>query len=304
MTTPELRTDEPKQAVPGRDDAQVLEALRALVRREMGRPPEKIPSSAEPSLKEGFWLLLFCLNTVLLISRLPREVLSGPAVETASKLLPALFGSLFVIYLAWFRERLLTLTRHKRFNRLQVALLLVLTLTGVPLFPVSPEILPKGTALSIDGKAHKNTHQILLSCGAHDILLQSARDAGTEKRQFRFGLRSLLQAVWNGGPGPDWSLLYAADFTARDPNAKVQVKKLRGEYYDDVFEGTDLDRRDYAVLVLSMDGKRARTVQLPLGSYELQWTLGTGQICPAYKWEVVSSNPSQAKLEDQPCAGR
>jgi len=270
----------------------------------MGRPPERVPSSAEPSLKEGFWLLLFCLNTVLLISRLPREVLSGPAVETASKLLPALFGSLFVIYLAWFRERLLALTRHERFNRLQVALLLILTFTSVRLFPISPEILPKGTALSIDGTARKDLHRIPLSFGAHDILMQPARDAGVEKRQFRFGLRSLLRAVWNGGPGPDWSLLYPADFTARDPTAKVQVKKLRGEYYDDVFEGTDLERRDNATLVLSMNGNQARTIQLPVGSYELQWTLSTGQTCPAYQWKLVGSDPSVAKLENQPCPGR
>lgn len=303
MATPELRKEEPKQAVPGPDDAQVLEALRALVRREMGRPPEKTPSSAEPSVKEGFWLLLLCLNIVLVVSRLPREVLTGPAVETASKLLPALFGSLFVIYLAWFRDRLLLLTRNTRFNRLQVGLLLVLTFASARLFPVSPEILPKGTALTIDGRA-REPGRIWLSCGTHEILLQPPKDAGAEQRKFRFGVRSLLRAAWNGGPGPDWSLLYPADFTARDTSAKVQVKKLRGEYYDDVFEGTDLDRRGDALLVLSMNGNRERTIQLPLGSYELQWTLSTGQTCTAYPWEVKSGDQSVVRMEDRPCLGR
>jgi hypothetical protein len=296
------RKDQPEAAAPGSNDAQVVEVLRALIRREMGRPAEKTPPSVEPSLKEGMWLLLFCLNIVLLISRLPREVLSGPAVETAGKLLPAILGSLFVIYLAWFRERLVALTRHRRFHYSQVGLLFVLAFTSVPLFPVRPEILPRGTALSIDGKAYKNPDRIWLSFGAHDIFLQPARNAGAEPRQFRFSVRSLLRAVWNPAPGPDWNLLYPVAFQARDSTAKVEVKKLRGEYYDDVFEGTDLDRRDNAVLVLSMNENRVRTIRLPLGTYLQQWVLSTGETCRACQLAVTGRDQSVAVLEDA-CPG-
>jgi hypothetical protein len=302
MPAPHLQEDRVEEATPKSDDARVVEALRALVRQEIGRPEEETAPAAEPSLKEGVWLLLFCLNAILLVSRLPHEVLSDPAVETAGKLLPALLGSLFVIYLAWFRERLLVLTRHRRFNQSQVALLLVLAFVAMPLFPISPEILPKGAALSIDGKPHKDAHRLWLSFGAHDILLQPARNVALDPRQFRFSVANLLHAVWSGDL--DWNLLCKADFKARDTTAKVQVQKLRGEYYDDVFEGTDLDRRDNTTLILSMNETDTRTILLPLGRYEVQWILGTGQTCQARPLDVNGSDTTVTRLEDKPCSGR
>ena len=302
MAAPRGEENRAEKASPKSDDAQVVEALRALVRHELGRPKEEPHHAPEPSLKEGVSLLLFCLNTVLLVSRLPRELLSDPAMEAAGKLLPALFGSLFVIYLAWFRERMLALTRHRRFNQSQAGLLLVLAFTAVPLFPIRPDILPKGTGLSVDGKPHKNPRTLWLSLGAHDVLLQPARDAGAEPRQFRFGVSHLLRALWFGGQAPDWSLLYPVGFKARDLAAKVQVRKIRGVYYDDIFEGNDLDRRGDAAFVLFMDQNRMRTVPLPLGNYELQWTLGSGKTCRPYPLEVKGAD-DLTSLEDQPCSG-
>src|ERR1035437_8843848 len=103
MAATRERKAEAKEAVFEPDGTQVVEALRSLIRREMGKPTE----NEHPSLKEGMWLLLFCVNLVLLVSRLPRELLSDPTVELAGRLVPALLGSLFVIYLDWVREGLL-----------------------------------------------------------------------------------------------------------------------------------------------------------------------------------------------------
>jgi hypothetical protein len=298
MAAPEIQEHEAIDAKPTSEETQLVDALRALVRREIGRPPQEAAPSAQPSMWEGIRLLILCANIVLLISLLPRDLLSNPALETAAKLLPALFGSLFVIYLAWFRERLLKLTRNRRFNRFQLLLLLVLAFATVPLFRIHPEVLPKGTSLSIDGKPYKKLESIPLSFRSHEVLLQPGREAAGDPRKFRFGVSSLLRAARNSGPSPDWSLLYPADFTARDTNAKVQVKKLRGEYYDDVFEGTDLDKRDDTVLVLSMNGQRARTILLPLGSYELQWLSGKSKTYPACNWEVVENGSKTVSLEE------
>ena len=292
------RKAEAKEAASEPDGTQVVEALRSLIRREMGKPTE----NEHPSLKEGMWLLLFCVNLVLLVSRLPRELLSDPTVELAGRLLPTLLGSLFVIYLAWFRQRLLALSRHKRFNQLQVALLFVLTLIDLPLSRISPNILPKGTAFSIDGKLHKNVQRVWLSCDVHDVTLHPPKNSDAALRQFRFPVRSLLSAAWSGGNGPEWSLLYPVDFTARDARSRVQVRKTHGELYDDVLAGTDLDRLDKSAFILSMNGNRVRTIQLPLGSYELAWILESGR-CPAYNLEVASSGQMQASLEDKPCPG-
>jgi hypothetical protein len=111
-----------------------------------------------------------------------------------------------------------------------------------------------------------------------------------------------LSAVWSGSKGPDWSLRYPVDFTARDDHSKVQLQKIHGELYDDVFDGTDLDRRDNSAFILAMNGKRVRTIQLPLGSYELQWVLQSGQSCGSHSLEVTSSDPREVK-EDDPCPG-
>jgi len=85
------------------------------------------------------------------------------------------------------------------------------------------------------------------------------------------------------GTGPDWSLRYPVDFRARDGRSKVQVRKTHGELYDDVFEGTDLDRLGKSAFILSMNGNRVRTIQLPLGSYELEWIVESGR-CRLTTW--------------------
>src|ERR1035437_2396198 len=297
MAATRERKAEAKEAVFEPDGTQVVEALRSLIRREMGKPTE----NEHPSLKEGMWLLLFCVNLVLLVSRRPRELLSDPTVELAGRLLPALLGSLFVIYLAWFRKRLLALSRHKRFNQLQVALLFVLALIDLPLSRISPNIRPKGTALSIDGKLHKNVQRVWLSCDVHDVILNPPKNSEAKERPFRFPVRSLLSAAWSGGNGPEWSLLYPVDFEVRDTLSKVQVRKKDGELYDDVFEGTDLERLDKSVFTLAMNGNDGKTIQLPLGGYGLHWLLGSGKPGPGCTAEVAESARTIASLEDKPC---
>jgi len=296
------RNAEANDAISGTDGTQVVEALRSLIRQETGKP---VPPNEHPSLREGLWLLLLSLNVVLVVLRLPRELLSDPGVELAGKLLPVLLGSLFVIYLAWFRERMLALTRHSRFNQSQVALFFVLAFISLPLFPITPKVMPKGTAFSVDGKLHKVVQRIGLACGnAHDVILYPPKDSEAKQRQFRFPVRSLLGAVWSRGNGPEWSLLYPVDFTARNARSKVQVRKIQGELYDDIFEGSDLDRLDRSAFVLGMNGNRVRTIELPLGSYELQWILESGQSCSAYPLEVTAGEQAEARLEDKPCPGR
>ena len=302
MASPRGPIDRWELEAPRSEDSELVEELKAFVRREMGRSGESPARVKEPSMREGAWLLLFCVNAVLLVSRLPNEIVSDPAVQTASKLLPALLGSHFVIYVSWFREHLLTLTRHRLFNRLQLGLFVILAITALPVVPVSPQVLPKGTALSIDGKTRADKKLAFLYPGAHEVLLQPAKNAGAEPRKFRLTGGQLLRTLWKGNP--EWSLLYKADFEARDTAAKVQIRKLRGEFYDDVVQATDLDRLDDSTLVLSMNGTDTRTIRLPLGRYETQWILGSGQACQVRPLDIDGGDTSVTRLEGVPCAGR
>src|SRR5579885_420368 len=272
---------------PAGQSERLAEAVRALIREELGRPAVPPPPAEQPSWREAFWLLVFCGNVILILSRLPRGLFSGPAVELAEKLLPALLGSLFVIYLAWFRERLLLVSRLKRFHGLQLGLLAVLIFLNLPVFPLRPVIRPDSVGVMIDGKPQRKGVRIWVACGGHDITLlppvseelAPPEERRTKERKFRFGPWQVLRAA-SGKAHPDWGLLTAVRFLA-EPDATLRIRKLSGEFYDEVLERTDLVKADRTTVEIAMNGLDSRLVMLPIGHYEAAPVAASGKECKA-----------------------
>ena len=272
--------------------AKVEEAIRALVREEMGKAAaeEKTPA---PSGRDAFWLFLCLANIAMLLWWTPEAVLDNPKLEFLFKMIPLVGGYLFALGYLWFRDNLLAAGRSRKFKVSQVLLFAVLLpagLTQTNVFHLKPLLEPdKAVAVAVIGEdagvEDLDPKRIWLPLRAHKFKIRFADKDGADKweeRTFTLTPWQMLKAVWTR---PRWPLLYRVKLRYMTSDVKVVIKNISGDYDADFLAvlrkkppdipvewPSEEDRRTfiYSCTAVAFGGiGGADSISLPPGTYEM-----------------------------------
>lgn len=259
--------------------AKLAEAVRELVQEELRQspaPPDQVIVTGAPTWQDAFWLLLVITNLVLLFSWVPKEWLQDPRVEFFAMLVPWLCSGLFFVGYAWFRQRLLAVSRRRAFKLFQLALLGASLITQFPIFSVQAHVEPQNAFLFVNGKKTDNHRERLrLRLGNYDIKVSRA-EGRRQPNERRFTLRwqELFRSTWSDYE-PRWALLYPVRMRSRTKGIQVHIEKLESKFDPDFLDAEQLQSiglqraNDSRVFLTIPPEKNVASTRLPVGSYRM-----------------------------------
>jgi hypothetical protein len=189
---------------------KLVHSVRALVREEL-QLPSKLPSTEQlPTWGDAVWLLIFICNVALVFSIVP---LLNSQIEFLYKLVPWLFGGLFVVANAWFRDRLLEISRLRMFRASQALFLFfAIILPHARIIPFRVTVQPQNASLSIDKISVDHGRVIWLSPWNHAVTIsRDKNDVPADSREFELGWWELIPAALSKDMKPIWGLIYPLD---------------------------------------------------------------------------------------------
>jgi hypothetical protein len=274
----------------------LVEALRELVREELKRPPPPTIHERPPTWRDGFWLLVFIVDVVLLVALIPETWWNDPALEIVGKILPALGGGTLILGATWFRERLLAFSRSRVFMVTMASALLPLVLLQVRFVPLRPRVDPQQATIYVDGDKPKEDvhsfdgqHAIRLRLRNHTFKIQRQLGGGKveERAPFEWSWRRLLWA-WLRDNQPQWGLIYPLRITTDGEPCTVHISMSNPqEQLDTDFEYPELEKSGNSLQFTP----KFNTVEidLPMGKYDV--SLEKKGFCPVTVrcWDVPSN---------------
>jgi hypothetical protein len=249
--------------------------VRELVREELQRPATLPAQDELPTWGDAAWLLIFICNVALLFSLVPRL---NSQIEFIFKLAPWLFGGLFVVANAWFRDRLLEISRLRWFRASQAALLfLAIALPHARIIPIKVAVHPANADLTIDKIPEDYDKVIWLSLWNHAVTISKDKndDVAADNREFKLGWWEMIPAVLSKEMAPDWALIYPLDIdTSEVTNEKCSILITRSGPFDRDFLDPE-NLRSYGMTKISIDvikytSKGSSRTYLPFGKYAMK----------------------------------
>jgi hypothetical protein len=262
--------------------SKLVDGLRALIAEEVGRtdgakPPAKT-APKEIQWRDTLWLLVVIANVVTIATLTPDEWMKKDRWEFFFKLIPWLFGGLFLTNAAWVRDRFLAVSRNTAFRVSQLVLLSATSALQFQIFSITPTVLPPKAVLLVDGAPKRR--RLHLSFANHEVQIvppetPASADASTPKLQPRkFTLtRWQLLSLSVSGRAPEWSLVIPVDLSLDNKGYTVEIRRADsgsgGNFPSDFLESTDLDVVDPRLvrdtIPPAMDSEE---IALPIGKYK------------------------------------
>lgn len=265
---------------------QIDEALREIIREELGRTPTSTPEK-RPHLGDAAWLVVIVTNLALLLALIPDSVLQSTKLGLIIKVIPWLGSYLFVLGYAWFSDQIIRFTRQPAFKVTQIVMLVVLagvSFSRLQVFDIHPLIEPQGAEVMVDGGlvTVDKDGSIAVSLKSHDITITDKSDKNQRgepnEREFQLSFRDAFHAWRDSNYKPHWPLTYEIWFTAEKPISELEIRKIDGNFDADFWakpSSTASKRpltrgRDVNVLLFAWE-QNTRTVafDLPFGTYKV-----------------------------------
>ncbi|MGA3043439.1 MAG: hypothetical protein ABSF54_21905 [Bryobacteraceae bacterium] len=231
-------------AEPGQDGQSAAEdlvkSLRAVVREEMGGPPQPPRPAFKPTGKDVLWLVILAGDAALLTHLFPEDA-KGP-LEFLKDFLPWLLGGTFVVLNDWFRDHLLSWSRKAWVRAAQAALLVIGIALLVKTVPITPNVKPDGTEFAIDDKPRSASERTWLTIHSHTITLAPGQGEpqNAVKRTIELSWWQIVKAGFLKD-SRDWRRVYKTDIDTPE-NAHVTIRMLDGNFDDDFLDPANLHR--------------------------------------------------------------
>ena len=287
---------------------RLASAVREIVHESLGHSADSRHHAGEPTATSVIWVCVICANVLLVITELPESFLKNTSLEFASKLVGYVFGGVLLLYSSWIRERLVEWRNIRWFRVSQIAILVVLIASRLPLFAVYPKITPLRAQVFVDGETVRPSRPVWLSFGNHTIRIATRTgddrlQDGTliQEHDFVLTWQALIRHKLQGRFAPHWSPLYPAAVAAANDDTVVTMRRqddaltpelLNAQPHDDV-ELTDDNR--FRVRI----GAGAQLL-LPLGDYVIQEER-SGRACAPMSIPITEATNN---ISIKPCVGQ
>jgi hypothetical protein len=223
----------------------LLKNLRAVVREEMGGPPPPPRPAFKPTGKDIVWLVILAGDAALLTHLFPEDA-KGP-LEFLKELLPWLLGGAFVVLNDWFRDHLLGWSRNGWIRGALLVLLLIGIVLLVKIVPITPNVKPDGTELTIDEHERSPTERTWLAIHSHTFILAPGKgDPEITKRTFEVAWWQLIKAAFSKD-SRDWRRVYKTDIDV-PLKTHVTIQMMDGNFDDDFLEAANLHKEGLSEL--------------------------------------------------------
>src|SRR5215469_11446153 len=267
-----MAPDGEKESGPPAASEALVEAIRALVREELQKPLSPTIPKQPPTWQDVVWLLVLVLNVVLFVALIPERWLKDPALAMVGKVLPWLGGGTFVLGTTWFQDRLLALSRSRRFKIVMASVMAPLVLLQVRFIPLRPQIEPADSHFYVDGRLQEGYFhgdaRIWVRLAGHKFEIAPYNKGGSATgRTIEWGWPKVVKAsMWSHQPKS--GLIYPVTITSDGKGCKVHIRTLNAkEQFDtDFFDERLKPTQDS----LEFEPKfNSDEVKLPFGTYEV-----------------------------------
>jgi hypothetical protein len=287
--------------VAGQSVISVDEAIRALVRQEVGQTTR--PRNPQPSFLDAIMLGLLTINVALLFSFAPSKTSldtleNGWLSLLSDKVVPWIASSVFVAGYTWWKDQLLRAMRKPGFRVANVLATLVLIATQVPLVPLHVRLSPQNAELWLDGERVDRSsghwdddslyeYDLRVRLRPHDFEVKPPKEwkASEEMEQsIHFGWKRLFVAM-TSGPTQPLSIVWPVVISATKSVGAITI--IRDHEFGNDFlhasaRGEGLrpagpEETTLSVLVSSLGAKNSKLVHLPAGHYFFRTSDGSCQ---------------------------
>ena len=286
------------------------QAIREVVREELGRPIQHERVEPKPTLSDAVWWLLCVIDIGLLLWWIPETFFENRKVDFYIKAAAWVGSYLFLLSYAWFKDQILAFSRRRIFKSLIIGALVILFpvyVSLLPIFSLNPRVEPKTAELIVDGKTEAKVRpdDLRLSFGVHKITVVDASDVegSPNSRPFQVGYSDFFRAwFWKDGR-PYWPLLYAVAVQAHEPGVTIIIRKKDGDFDRDFANKKPTPSTEFGAPVKFIEPGKALSflaienvidsISLPYGTYEFT---GLKEGCGQSQPQSISSNDAAAQF--------